>query len=794
MEAVTKIGFPDPLAPFAVKLSKEYGLSIARLISSDWLDPDGRISGNCNLLQRSSYVRKKKLFVRGEYDVSHFKNAYAPREGALELVNLRFKPINFAEKYCRIVSNGMSDKNYQIDIRSTDRLTALNRQAERDRMLKYMVGKPLIQKMKALGVNVAGNVDIPEDEQEIEVKLETKGKPKIEIAEEILINYVLNTNKWDFLSEQYNKDITDIGIQIARVYLDKHDGVKFAYVDPENYFHSRVSTNDFSDKRYEGVVDTISINDIKRESGLADEDLRKIAKGYWPKSKQWDDHCPIDDILGIMVPVMRFAYKTDKTITYKKKTRKGETVKMSRRGDDYQGPEHAKVSNTFDTWLEGNYIVGTDYLYDYKECENLYDDVMNKALSPFVTIAYDIYENRLRSFSDNIEEPVAMLQQMHLKVQQLINELKPDGIAIDISLLAELDDGSAGPKKEVWQTALNLWETKGIAFVKTINMGEDGVKTGAAITPLAIQQGTALAPLLNSWAHYANQIRESTGINPATDGTMAPDALVGISQLAQLASNTVTRGYVKASVLFKKRLCEVISTRLHAIFRYKEAVKLRELYTNVVGKEMLDAIEVLKDRHLHEFAFTYEVYPTVDDINELKEDLAIALQAGQIDVAVKYETIMIARSNIKRAAEYLKYEIRKSIKEAHERELAAAEHKSRNDAMAAQSKVQADTQSYSVKKQIDLDFAIKMAEIDVQKEQALTRVRQPETEREFEHEEYMTKIKAAGDWNTKKYLEDRKDDRTGIQATQQSKLKKQAMTNGQPIDFANENSWFEPNV
>src|SRR5690606_3278895 len=112
-------------------------------------------------------------------------------------------------------------------------------------------------------------------------------------------------------------------------------------------------------------------------------------------------------------------------------------------------------------WLEGNYVIGTEYVYNYKECENLYNDVMNKALSPFITYAVDIYENRLKSFTDNIEVPVIQLQKIHLKIQQLIQELKPDLIEIDLDTLAELDDGKGGAKKEVWQTALELMSVKG---------------------------------------------------------------------------------------------------------------------------------------------------------------------------------------------------------------------------------------------------------------------------------------------------------------------------------------------
>jgi hypothetical protein len=38
-------------------------------------------------------------------------------------------------------------------------------------------------------------------------------------------------------------------------------------------------------------------------------------------------------------------------------------------------------------------------------------------------------------------------------------------------MLAELDDGKGGPKKEIWQTALNMLEVKNIVFKSVLIWG-----------------------------------------------------------------------------------------------------------------------------------------------------------------------------------------------------------------------------------------------------------------------------------------------------------------------------------
>jgi hypothetical protein len=773
-----KYGLPDPMAPFSEKLTDEFGLKIGKLISSDWFDASGFATGNCAYITRRDYVRDKRLFVRGEGNTKIYKSPYNQRDGALDTVSVDFSLLNWAEKFCRVVSGGISDENYVLDIRAVDRLSVMQKETRRDDIIKQMVSRHMLEKaMKLHGINLM-QPGLPESEEELDVHMEIKERPKIEIAEELLINFVLKTNNWDFLSKEYNKELVDVGLVVARVYTDKNDGIKLDWVDSENYVHSKVKKNDFSDKIYEGVVDTVTISDIRRESDFDEKTLTAIAKLHNTSLRNDWDTCGYDDIVDYKVDVLRFAYKTSKKIVYKKSVRKGETIKLRTMDDSWKDKGKERYEKVLDTWMEGNYILGSDYIYCYKECENLYDDVMNKAMSPFITFAHKIYENRLQSFATNIEVPARMLQRISNKIQHLVNEIKPDGIEIDYDMLAELDT-----KYTTMDAALNLYESKGVIFSKRVDMGEMGIKDKAAVRPFTYEQGTALVKLLQTWTHYYNLIRENTGVNPARDGSLSPDALVGVSELAQLSSNTVTKDIVDISVAFKKKICETISSRLKTIFKYSDAKHLKEIYTNVVGKEMLDAMSVLKNRHLHEFGFTYEMYPTVKAVQELKEDLSLALQSGSIDVYVKSETAMIARSNIKLANQFLNSQIKKLKKEKAEAEKQMLTHKSQNDAAAAQAAEQARVQSYSAQAMIDVEKEAKLSQIRVSEAYALKQMEIPETERSYQHDLHMQQIKSIGEAGIKKYLEDRKDLRTEKQATQQSDLKYQAQTGGQPIDF-----------
>lgn len=784
----------DPFVSFEEKKTNRYGLQVARFISGQWFG-GGVIAANtnCEFMTRRESIINKRKFVRGEKDINQFKKLLANKE-SLKYLNIDFRYINIARKFTNIVINGMSPENYSLDIRSTDKLTVKLKNSKMDEYRKYMASQNLMKGAKSeLGIDLMPNSFVPENEEELELYMAIKDRPKIEIAEELLIDWILKTNNFNQIDADLRADLVNCGIMIVRVYTDKNDGVKVAYVDPQNYVHSYVNKNDFSDKFYEGVVETITVGDLIRESGIPAKEAEKIAVNSYGFIRNTDPSSTLnyDKLLGHKIDVLRFSWKTVKTLKYKQKLRNGEVVKVSKRKDDFEAKDvsdFSEISKTFDTWFEGSYVIGSDYLYDWRECENMYDDVMNKAMSPFQTQALDIYNNKLYAFTDEIEVIADGMQLTALKIKHLLSELKPDIITIDIDLLAELPT-KGGTKREAWEEALSLFEAKGIALKKRVNLGEDGVKEGNVVDAHPFQQGQAIAILLNSWANDYNLIRENTGINPAVDGSLPSDALVGVSEMNRLASNRATKDIVDTWIRFRTKVSELISTRIQSISNYKEAKHIKALYENVISKHFVDAISVMENRHLHEFGFTFNIVPAVEAIQEFREDLNTVLQEGTISVEEKAEALNIFKVNPKLAKQYLAYRRKKEIERKSFEQERILQVKSQNDAMAAQAKTQADTEAYQYKKQIDLQFASEMAQIEVMKQQALNEVNKPKDDEKFQQEVYLAQIALKGKESLESYKEDRKDDRTKKQATQQSKMIEQRHNNTQPIDF--EDNWLD---
>lgn len=784
--------YPDPLKPWSEKVKDSYGLAFAKAIGSEWFGG--------NIIQDGSYfsehrkrIRENRLYVRGEQSVDKYKKQFERQDGDLSLVNMDWRVSNYVQKFCRVVSNGIQDNGYRIDIRANDRITLNIKKETRDAHLKNMYAMPLLNQAKEkLGLDMIPKGFIPKSEEELNIYEQLNEKPKIEIAEEIIIDYIKKTNNWSNIENEKNKDLTDNGIAGVRIFTDPADGVKMQYLDIEYLIYNRVNTNDFKDCHYYGYIDTITIGDIARESGFQDNDLREIAKMYSKKYEYTSDYmtCQIEKLYGYQIDVLRFAFLTSKKEVYKKVKRNEKTVKLTKKDDNYNPPERAdygKIESVKGTWMEGSYVIGTDYIFEYKESENIVRDELNKPLPPFVIRATDIYEGRLHSFLDDIKAEADELTNISNKLKQLRAEIKPDIIEIDEDVLAEVD--ADGNKIGFYKETLNMLNIKGIIIRKRIDMGEAGIKEGNPVRMSAQPQGGGIPHLLNLYAHHYNQIRDITGINPASDGSLPSDALLGVSQMAQLAANTATAHIVDAAIDFNKRIAEVISSRVHAIFRNKNAAHLQKIYERAVGKRNIEAIEVLKDRHLHDFGFTVEMIPTQQEMQEFKEDLGLYLQQGLISPEIKSEATRIAKTSLKLASQYLAYMSKKRQEEMAQQQEQTMMMKTQSDVAAAQQASEGRIQELAIQTKMKLQFETAMSSIRVAEKQAILQVEAPTKDVEFQQEVYLEKLKAMTKLDEFGLKEDRKDQRLDKASTHQSKLIDQRKKDIEPINFENQFSF-----
>jgi hypothetical protein len=137
------------------------------------------------------------------------------------------------------------------------------------------------------------------------------------------------------------------------------------------------------------------------------------------------------------------------------------------------------------------------------------------------------------------------------------------------------------------------------------------------------------------------------------DGMNSNDTLVGVNQMMRLAGNTATKHIVDTATMFDKKVCEAISSTIKTIFMFDEKGDLKKIYEKAIGSQNVKALEPYKGRHLHEFGFSVEMTPDKEMLNKLEQDLSFCIQEQTIDISEKYQILELAKTNYKKAYEFL---------------------------------------------------------------------------------------------------------------------------------------------
>lgn len=776
---------PSPLVSNEEKQKKSYGLSYAKAICSDWIY-GGYNNLSCDFHTKRDKIRINRLYSRAWQSTKNYKALM----DNLNFTNIDWTPINIAGKFIDIVANSPREDLYKVDISAIDRTSIMERNKYQDRLQRNLLGKNIVKQTKELlNVTVPVQGYVPEDEEDMQMHMDFKYKPNVEILEELLIKYVQKTNNFDIIKKVVNRDLTENGFGVVRCYTDKTNGVTLRSVDIENFIHSYTNKIDYSDCNYFADFEEMTISRLKQISDLEEKELREIAKLSSSLSANsgfttYDyASCDFRELLGLKVVVMNFTFKTSKSIKYKKKFYKNNKSKMIPKKSDYNAKERSdfKIKNkVLDTWYEGCYIVNTECIFNYKESENLSRDKMNKAMPEYIVFASDIYQNKTNSLLDRMKTPIEEMTRIGYKIQQLTNQMRPDETEIDVDLLAELVTKTGG--KLQWEDIVDLFASRGILLSSRSNLGDDGIKDRPALRTPPQNRSGKIQDLMSLWMFYYNMIRDITGVNPARDGSQASDTLVGIQKANLDQSNTATKSITDASMEITRKAAETISTRIGDIFRFSK--ELKSIYINAVGSKNIELLESLKSRHLHEFGFIISILPSEVEIQEFKESLAIALQEGSISVDEKITAERIVKQNVKQAESYLIYRRKKNVEEKQRLEQEKFAAQSQGNMQSAQAAEQAKQQTLIMASELKIKEAKELALIEIMKQNELNKINKPKEQEGYNVDILKEKIRAKSRIDEKSFSEDRKDERQKMIDTHQSKMIDQRKKEySSPINF-----------
>lgn len=786
--------FPSQFVSDAEKASKEYGLLVGQSIQYEWFKKDG----TSRYYDQWRDFNRLRLYARGEQSVAKYKSELAI-DGDLSYLNLDWTPVPIIPKFVDIVVNGMNDRLFSVRAYAQDAMSAEKRNQYQDMIEGDMVAKDVLTKMsEQFGIDpfVVDPMELPKDDEELNLHMQLKYKPAIEIAQEEAINTIFAENHYQDTRKRVEYDITTIGIGIAKHEFLAGAGVQVSYVDPANVVYSYTEDPYFKDCFYWGEIKTVPIIELlKIDPTLTKENLEEISK----YSQSWYNYYNVaqfyenDIFYRDTATLMYFNYKTTKKFVYKKKISETGGARVIEKDDTFNPPVEMmqengfeKIEKTIDVWYEGVMVMGTNILLKWQMMENMVrpKSASQNAMPNYVAVAPRMYKGNIESLVRRMVPFADLIQITHLKLQQVISRVVPDGVFIDADGLNEVDLGTGAAYNP--EDALRLYFQTGSVIGRSYTGDGEFNNARVPIQQLTSSSGQSkMAALIANYNHYMDMLRTVTGLNEARDAsTPDPNALVGVQKLAALNSNTATRHILDGVLFMTRTLSEALSCRISDILEYAD---FRDEFALQIGKHNVRLLNEIKDLYLHDFGIFIEIAPDMEERAQLEANIQMALSKGDINLEDAIDIREI--KNIKMANQLLKVKRKKNFEQMQMAEMQKQQMQAQINMQSQQMSAQTAAQKIQLESQAEMQ--VKQAEIafDIEKMRAEAQFKKELMAEEFMYQMKLKGVEVDGIKERDRMKEDEKAKRIDRQNTQQSKLIEQRQQKAPAISFeSNEDS------
>jgi hypothetical protein len=692
------VNFPSQAVPDLEKMSPEYGLKVARAIEQEWFKDSH--SNRYSVSQQKFH--NLRLYARGEQSIQKYKDELSIN-GDLSYLNLDWKPVPIIPKFVDIVVNGMSERMFHVKAYSQDQYGVEKRTEYMESMLRDIDAQTFNDRSAQMfSVDLYENKkeDRVDTKEELELHMQLKYKQAVELAEEQAINVLLDGNKYDLTRRRLIYDLTVLGIACVKTNFNWSDGATVEYVDPANIVYSYTESPYFEDIYYIGEVKVIPINELAREfDNLTEFDLEEI---YSKSSKRNSGGRRIQEMDKNKVEILYFNYRTHTNDVYKIKETGTGGYKAIKKPDTFNPPAdmeggYSRLQRSVECVFEGAMILGTDKLLKWNKAENMMRSKsdFNKVKMNYSLVAPRMYQGRIESIVSRITGFADTIQLTHLKLQQVMSRMVPDGVYLDADGLAEVDLGNGTNYNP--QEALNMFFQTGSVIGRSFT--QDGDQNPGKIPIQQISNGAGqdkIGSLINTYNYYLQMMRDVTGLNEARDAsTPDPKSLVGVQKLAAANSNVATRHILLSSMFLTSEVAEALSLRISDILEYSPTA---DAFVQSIGAHNVATLSEMSELHLYDFGIFIELEPDEEEKQMLENNIqtALAQQLIDLDDAIDIRDVR----NVKLANQLLK--IKRKKKQERDQKL-------QQENMQAQAEANAQTQQAAANAEIQKNQA-KVAE------------------------------------------------------------------------------------
>ena len=779
-ESVINNYFPSQVVSDAEKLSYDYGLKVAKAVESEWFNKDrgyNRYSTNQN------NFHNLRLYASGNQSIKKYKDELSIN-GDLSYLNLDWTPVPIIPKFVDIVVNGIAERMYDIKAYSQDPYGV----AKRTEYMESILGDMQTQEMndfaaEAFGVNLYENdpQTLPESQEELDLHMQLTYKQSVEIAEEQAINVLMEGSNYELIKKRFYRDLTVLGIGAVKTAFNTSEGVVIDYVDPADLVYSYTESPYFDDIYYVGEVKTIPVNELAKQfPHLTHEDLEEIVQNKSTYTNNYHHGGNTSrEIDNNSIQILYFNFKSYMNEVYKMKETGSGADKAIEKDDTFNPPAdkeggYERLHRSIECLYEGAMVLGTEKLLKWEMAKNMMrpKSDFTKVKMNYSIVAPRMYKGKIDSLVGRITGFADMIQLTHLKLQQVMSRMVPDGVYLDADGLAEIDLGNGTNYSP--QEALNMFFQTGSVIGRSFTSEGDMNPGKVPIQEITSGSGgNKMQALIGNYNYYLQMIRDVTGLNEARDGS-TPDskALVGVQKMAAANSNTATRHILNAGLFLTAEVAECLSLRISDIIEYSPT---KDAFIQQIGVHNVATLEEISELHLYDFGIFIELMPDEEEKMMLENNIQMSLQQQSINLEDAIDVRQI--NNVKLANQVLKLRRKKKAEQDQMIQQQNIQAQAQANMEAQQAAAQMEVQKQQALAQSDAQLEQLKAQLEAQKMQQEVQAKQQLMALEFQYNMQLKGMEVETAKGKEKEKEDRKDERTRIQASQQSELIEQRKGN-----------------
>jgi hypothetical protein len=235
---------------------------------------------------------------------------------------------------------------------------------------------------------------------------------------------------------------------------------------------------------------------------------------------------------------------------------------------------------------------------------------------------------------------------------------------------------------------------------------------------------------------------------------------------------------LQSGLFLTAELAEKISLRISDVIEYSPT---RDAFIQSIGAHNVATLEEMSELHLYDFGIYLELAPDEEEKQLLENNIQVAIAQNNIELEDAIDIREI--KNTKLANQVLKLRRKKKLERDQKVQQQNIQAQSQANAQAQQVAAQAEVQKQQALTQSQIQLAQAKSQFEMQRMQGEVEMKKQLMQLEFQMNMQIQQLQTQAKDAEMNAKEDRKDDRTKIQASQQSELIEQRNSKTPPKKF-----------